>query len=123
MLSPFWPLLGQKQSKIFAKKNHFRSTLQLYVAVTSCEKFEIFQVLIFRNIQKASFCAHVGLLLPKKPRARFFSKNRAPSLKLYAKNQKISASGFGEKRRTNGQTDKHRGSCIGPSRFPVTVPS
>lgn len=70
-------------------------------------------MLIFHYIQKTSFWADFGHLWPKNPGTRSFSNNQAPSffrsdgtLKLCAKNQKISVSGFEEKRRTNGQTDK-----------------
>ena len=52
----FWPLLDQNpQNKISPQKKSFRSTLRLYLAVTSCKKLEKFHALIFQKTLKNSF--------------------------------------------------------------------
>ena len=89
---PFWP------------ENFKTRFLRIYVAVAlnSYEKQKISTRQFFKKLEKSHFGANLGPFGPKNPEPDFFSKTSALSLfklddTLTSKNQKISASGSGEK--------------------------
>ena len=103
----FWAIYGQFP---------FKSISRLYVSVTACKKkSKNFHALILHKTWKTLISAYFGVFLPKNPKTRFFSNNRALSFfklddRKWQKDdrfvQKVRKSLQTFPKKNSGQTDK-----------------